>query len=74
MAYFRVLPQELKGTSDDFIDIFYDFANSYTEESVRAVYWKAKEEQSAAPEASDMRDILGYTEEEMSGMELLYES
>ncbi len=66
--YFRVLP-ETQRQDNDFIDIFFDFANSYTEESIRNAYLKEKHAETHKHDANFFRD-LGYSEEDISKMDL----
>lgn len=68
MAYFRECPARLKENSD-FEDIFFEFANTYTEESVRNAYQKMKQNEENKKDKDFFRN-LGYSEEEISNMNL----
>ncbi|GHT84350.1 hypothetical protein FACS1894137_07270 [Spirochaetia bacterium] len=69
MVYFRELPAPLKELDPVFIDIFFNFANTYTEESVLYAEVKRRKDKDSAPNADMFRE-LGYTEEQIAGMEL----
>lgn len=68
MAYFRACPQEIRNNTD-FEDIFFEFANSYTEESVRNAYQKMKKEEESKKDKDFFRS-LGYSEEDIANMKL----
>ena len=68
MMYFRELPEKL-ANDRDFLDIFFEFANSYTEESIRSAYLKNKQNEEHKHDAEFFRN-LGYSEEDISKMEL----
>ena len=67
MVYFRELPLPLKELDSDFIDFFFKFANTFTEESILRGY--IKEEAAREKEVSDdvLKD-LGYTDEDILNM------
>jgi len=69
MAYFRELPVPLKKLDPEFLEIFFKFANIFTEKGVQAGYAKQVEEAESRPTAEMMRR-LGYTEEDIAKMEL----
>jgi len=65
MAYFRECPAELL-KNEDFIDIFFNFANTYTEDSIRLGIIQKQEK--AEKEKSKNKDYfrgLGYSEEDI---------
>jgi hypothetical protein len=66
MVYFRELPVPLKELDPGFVEIFFDFANTYTEKSVLEWYIKQRK---TTPDADKFRR-LGYTEEDIANMEL----
>ena len=68
MAYFRELPLPLGEIDGDFAEAFFKFANTYTEESVRAGYMKEEAERQKKVSADDLRE-LGYSDEEILEME-----
>jgi hypothetical protein len=61
------LPVSIAELDPAFIDIFFNFANTYTEESV--LYSEVKRRKELTPRADMFRD-LGYSEEQIAGMEL----
>jgi hypothetical protein len=69
MAYFRELPVPLKELNPEFLEIFFKFANIFTEKGVQAGYAKQAEEAESRPTAGMMRR-LGYSEEDLAAMEL----
>jgi hypothetical protein len=68
MVYLRELPVPLKEADPLLIDLFFDFATTYTEESVLAAQMKMRRE-AAAPPADVFRE-LGYTEKAILGMDI----
>lgn len=67
MVYFRELPLPLKELDDDFMDFFFKFANTFTEDSVLKGF--LKEESEKAKEVSeDTLKELGYTDEDILNM------
>lgn len=66
MAYFRQCPADLMD-NNDFIDIFFNFANTYTEDSVRTGFLKVKKDENGIENIETMRK-LGYTEKDISKM------
>jgi hypothetical protein len=67
MVYFRELPLPLKEVSEDFLELFYKFANTYTEESILSGFieeTKAKEKEISDEELKD----LGYSDEDILNM------
>ena len=69
MAFFRELPFPLKNASADFLEIFFQFANTYTEESVLHGFTKQAQENESKPTAEMMRR-LGYSAKEIAGEDL----
>jgi hypothetical protein len=71
ILYFRELPAPLGEIDPAFTDIFFEFANTFTEESVLSAEVKRRkaEEKDAALEADLFRDF-GYGEEEIAGMDI----
>jgi hypothetical protein len=69
MVYFRKLPVPIAELDPAFIDIFFNFANTYTEESVLYSEVKRRKEKESTPSADLFRG-LGYTEEQIANMEL----
>jgi hypothetical protein len=63
------LPAPIAELDPAFIDIFFNFANTYTEESVLYSEVKKRKAKESTPSA-DMFRRLGYTEEQIAGMEL----
>jgi hypothetical protein len=61
------LPAPVAELDPAFIDIFFNFANTYTEESVLYSEIKRRKEKKSAPGAGMFRR-LGYTEEQIAGM------
>jgi hypothetical protein len=69
MVYFRKLPAPLNELDPAFLDIFFNFANTYTEESVLYSEVKRRKTKESTPSA-DMFRTLGYSEEQIASMEL----
>jgi hypothetical protein len=67
--YFRELPVPITELDPAFIDVFFNFANTYTEESVQQWYSKQKGISEVTPKAEMLRE-MGYSEEEIAGMDL----
>jgi hypothetical protein len=63
------LPAPTDELDPAFIDVFFNFANTYTEESVLHWELKRRKEKESAPSAGMFRR-LGYPEEQIAGMEL----
>jgi hypothetical protein len=63
------LPVPLRELNLDFLEIFFNFANTYTEESVLHGFTKAKQETESKPTAETMKQ-LDYSDEEIAGMDL----
>ena len=69
MAYFRELPEPLKETNPDFLEIFFKFANTFTEKSILNGFTKQREKTESGPDARRMKS-LGYSDEDIANMEL----
>jgi hypothetical protein len=69
MAYFRELPVPLKELDADILEIFFDFANTYSEKAVQQSYLKKKHELESRPTAQMMKQ-LGYSYEDIVKMDL----
>lgn len=62
MVYFRVLPLPLNEIDDDFLDLFFNFANTFTEDSVLQGFIKAQNEKEPVV-SDDVLKELGYSDE-----------
>ena len=69
MVYFRELPVPLKELNIDLLEIFFNFANTYTEKAVLQSYIKSKQEAESKPTVQMMKR-LGYSEEDIARMDL----
>jgi hypothetical protein len=69
MVYSRTFPAPINELDPAFLDIFFNFANTYTEESVLFAEIKKRKEKETTPGA-DMFRKLGYSEEQIAGMEI----
>jgi hypothetical protein len=69
MAYFRELPVPLKELNVDLLEIFFNFANTYTEKAVLQSYIKNRQEAESKPTAQIMRR-MGYSEADIAKMDL----
>lgn len=69
MVYFRELPVPLKELNVDLLEIFFNFANTYTEKAVTQSYMKNRQETESKPTVQMMRR-MGYSEEDMAKMDL----
>lgn len=67
MVYFRELPLPLNDADDDLIDMFYRFANTFTEESILNGYIKREMEKAKEVHDEDLKD-LGYSDEDILKM------
>jgi hypothetical protein len=63
------LPVPLREVDPDFLEIFFNFANTFTEESVLQGYAEKAKEAGSGPSADIMRR-MGYTEAEIANMDL----
>lgn len=68
MAYSRVLPQPINELSDEFIQLFFNFATTYTEESVLEFMLKRRKEEDESLN-DDLMKELGYSEEDLLNMQ-----
>jgi hypothetical protein len=69
MAYFRELPVPLKELNPEFLEIFFKFANIFTEKGIQISYAKQVGEAESRP-TTDMMRRLGYSEEDLARMDL----
>jgi hypothetical protein len=69
MAYFRKLPVPIREIEPEFLEIFFNFANTYTEESVLQGYAKQRKEEESKPTVEKMKR-LGYSYNDIAGMDL----
>jgi hypothetical protein len=69
MVYFRELPVPLRELNFDLLEIFFNFANTYTEESVLHGFTKTRQEEESKPTVGKMRR-LGYSDEDIAEMDL----
>lgn len=69
MMYFRELPLPLKELDGAFVDVFFNFANTYTEESVLYAEAKHRKEMESSPTADLFRE-MGYSEKEIAEMDI----
>jgi len=69
MVFLRELPVPVKELDQAFIDIFFNFANTYTEESVLHSMLKRRKEADAAPSAEMFRE-MGYSEKDIAEMDI----
>jgi len=69
MVYFRELPVPISELDPVFVDIFFEFANTFTEESVLYSEVKQRKEKEATPTA-DMFRSLGYSEKDIAEMDI----
>ena len=67
MVYFRELPLPLKELDDDFMDFFFKFANTFTEDSVLKGFLKEESEKSKEVSEDTLKE-LGYTDEDILNM------
>lgn len=68
MVYFRTLPVPLTEIDDDFLELFFNFANTYTEESILSGYMQQTMEKGKEASSDILRD-LGYTDEDLLNSE-----
>jgi hypothetical protein len=69
MVYFRELPAPICELDPAFVDIFFEFANTFTEESVLYAEIKQRKEKAKEPTSDVMRSI-GYSEADIAGMDI----
>lgn len=67
MVYFRELPVKLNDIDDDFIELFFRFANTFTEESILNGYLKDEMEKEKEIHDDELKD-LGYSDEDILNM------
>lgn len=64
MVYFRTLPVPLNEIDDDFLELFFNFANTYTESSILTGFLNDKQEQEKEASSEVLKE-LGYTDEDI---------
>jgi len=69
MVYMREFPAPLSELDPDFLEIFFKFANSCTEESIRHGFLKNVKENDSKPTVERMKR-LGYSDEDIAKMDL----
>lgn len=69
MVYFRELPASLNEYSEDALDFFFEFANTYTEESILNGYLKQKKTESEKVDENLLHE-LGYSDEDTLNMNM----
>lgn len=67
MVYFRELSLPINEIDDDFIDLFYKFANTFTEESILNGFLKDEAEKEKEIHDEELKD-LGYSDEDILNM------
>ena len=67
MVYFRELPVRLNDLDIDFMELFFKFANTFTEESVLSGYLKDEAEKEKEVHDEDLKE-LGYSDEDILNM------
>jgi len=69
MVFLRELPVPIKEADPAFIDVFFNFANTYTEESVLYNMMKHRKEKETTPTADMFRE-MGYSEKDIAMMDI----
>lgn len=69
MVYFRELPESLNEYSEDALDFFFEFANTYTEGSILHGFLKQKKAESEKADEELLHE-LGYSDEDTLNMNL----
>ena len=69
MVYFRELPVPLNEVDENLLEIMFNYANTFTEDSVLQGYTKRIKEAESEPTADIMKG-LGYSDEEVAGMDI----
>ncbi len=64
MVYLRELRKPLSDYYEEFLFFFFEFANSYTEESVREGYLKKKKAETEDLSEAELKE-LGYTNKDL---------
>lgn len=64
MVYFRTLPVPLNEIDEDFLELFFNFANTYTEDSILTGFLQDKQEQEKEASSEVLKE-LGYTDEDL---------
>lgn len=68
MVYFRELPLRLDDADDDLLELFFKFANTFTEESILNGYLRDEAEKEKEIRDEELKD-LGYSDEDILNME-----
>lgn len=68
MVYFRTLPLPLNEIDDDFLELFFNFANTYTESSILTGFLNNKQEKEKEVSEDALKE-LGYTDEDFLNSE-----
>ena len=63
----RELPQPINNYYEDFFELLFKFANTFTEESVRHGFAEQNKKESADLSDEELKE-LGYTEEDLFNM------
>ena len=69
IVYFRELNVSLKEVDPILLEIIFNFANTFTEESVLHGFTKVFKENESKPSA-DIMKRLGYSDEDVAGMDI----
>lgn len=67
MVYFRELPLRLDDADDDLLELFFKFANTFTEESILNGYIRDEREKEKEIHEEELKD-LGYSDEDILNM------
>lgn len=67
MVYFRELPLPLNEVDDDLLELFYKFANTFTEGSILDGYIRDEMAKEKEIDDADLKD-LGYSDEDILNM------
>lgn len=67
MVYFRELPLRLNDVDDDLLELFFKFANTFTEESILNGYIRDEREKEKEIQEEELKD-LGYSDEDILNM------
>lgn len=69
MDYLRVCPDPQKIEDEDYLNILYEFAMNFSQDSFRKAYWDNKKAEEERVTRDDLRE-LGYDEEDLEGVEI----
>ncbi len=67
MVYFRELPLPLNDVDDDLMELFFKFANTFTEDSILNGYLKDEMDKEKEIHDEELKD-LGYSDEDILNM------